>query len=430
MSAWSTRRHLIQGLVILAVGLGGFGAWALLSHLNGAVVAAGEVMVEARRQALQHPDGGIVTALHVKEGQVVEAGTPILTLDGTELAAERALNLRAQAETFARMDRLLAEVRGDDRVTYRPSLKAMAQEIPDLAHILTQETALFEARRATLLQTTAQLAERVRQTGASIEGRTQQLAAARQQAALIQEELATQQKLLDTGLTQKARVLALQREAAQFEGQTGELEAGIAEARSAIAGYEVERLRLKAEFREKAQTELRTLQPQEAELREKLRVIAVRAGRLVLRAPMAGAVLGLQAHTIGGVIPAGAEVASIIPSGTPLILAVDIDPRQIDRVHAGQRAKVRFPNFDARMTPEVDAAVVFVSADAISDPNSGRRFFRAEVALEPHAKAMLGNQELVPGMPVEAFIQTDARSPASFLLKPIADYWAYAMREE
>ena len=133
---------------------------------------------------------------------------------------------------------------------------------------------------------------------------------------------------------------------------------------------------------------------------------------------------------MGGVIPAGQEIGSIIPSGTQLILMVEIDPRQIDRVHAGQMAHVRFPNFDQRTTPEVEGEVLSISADAITEPATGRRFFRAELTLAPGAAAKLGGQVLHPGMPVEAFIQTDARTPASFLIKPLVDYWAYAMREE
>lgn len=430
MPDWSPKHHLLRGLLILAIGLGGFVAWALLFDIRGAVVAGGEVAVEARRQAIQHRDGGLVAALHVKEGQAVSAGTPILTLDGTEIEAERSVALHQRAETLAQLDRLMAEVKNADRISFRLALQDLAAKVSGLAQIMAEEEALFDARRATLSQTTSQLAERTRQTNAIIDGHTKQLAAERIQIALIKQELAAQEKLLSQGLTEKTRVLALQREAARFEGEIGELEASIAEARSSIAGFEVERLRIEAEFREKAQTELRTLQPKEAELGEQLRVLETKRARLVLRAPMSGAVLGLQAHTVGGVIPAGGEVAAIIPTGTALILTVDIDPRQIDRVHAGQTANIRFPNFDARTTPEVEGRVTSVSADAITEANSGRHYFRAELALSPDARARLGSRELLPGMPVEAFIQTDARTPASFLLKPLADYWAYAMREE
>lgn len=429
-SLWSSTPHLLKGFIGIAVGLGGFALWAGASEINGAVIAAGQVAVEARRQAIQHPDGGLVAAVHVKEGQVVEAGTPILTLDGTELAAQRALHMRDFAEVRAQLDRLRAEVLGADHISFAPGLINLREQVPGLDELIAGETALFTARGTTLRQSNSQLTEQVQQAQAEIEGRTGQLSASRREIALIHEELAGQNDLLAKGLALKSRVVALQREEAQMDGQIGELEADIASARSSIAGFEVERLRIEAEFREKAQSELRSLQPKEAELRERLRVIETQRSRLVLRAPMTGAVLGLQVHTVGGVIPAGAEVASIVPSAMPLILSAEVDPRQIDRVHAGQSGKIRFPNFDARTTPEVDAAVIFVSADAMTEPQSGRHFYRVELALTPAAHTLLGTRELVPGMPFEAFIQTDAHSPASFLLKPLADYWAYAMREE
>lgn len=430
MSDWSPTSHFVKGLIFLAVGFGGFLAWALMTEINGAVLAPGEVTVEARPQAVQHPDGGLVTAVHVKEAQSVLAGAPILTLDGTQLRAQRATALRERVETLARLDRLLAEVRNDTHVAYRPALLRMRADLEGLDAVLSEETSLFKARRATLQQTTAQLGERRVQTEALIEGRSQQLSATLDQLALVREELKPQQLLLDKGLTQKSRVLALRREAAQLAGQIGDLEASIAEARSSIAEFQIERLRLEAEFRENAQAELRELQPKEAELGERLRVLETQLSRLVLRAPMSGTLLGLQMHTVGGVIPAAQQIATIIPQGTPLIVTVEVDPRQIDRVHKGQYARLRFPNFDQRTTPEVDGTVLSVSADAMTEPTSGRRFFRAELTLAPGATEQLNGQLLHPGMPVEALIQTDTRSPASFLVKPLLDYWSYALREE
>lgn len=354
----------------------------------------------------------------------------MLTLDGSELLAQQVVSQRSLIELLARMDRLRAEIRGAEEIAFGGELRDYASNATDVASIPFDESALFEARRATLDQTEAQLGERQIQTEAIVAGRERQLDASRLQLVLIEEDLATQESLFERGLTESTRLSGLRREAARLDGEIGELEAGIAEARSAIAGFEVERLRQEAAFREAAQAELRELQPRAAEIRERLRLIATQTSRLVLRAPMAGTVLGLQVHTVGGVVPAGAEVASIIPADVPLILSVAIDPGQIDRVHAGQDAMIRFPNFNARTTPEVEGRVATVSADAVTDPATSRRFFMAEVEFAPGAQAALCEVTLQPGMPVEAFIRTDARTPASFLLKPMADYWAYAMREE
>jgi HlyD family type I secretion membrane fusion protein len=430
MSRWSPKAPLIRGLLALGLGVGGFVAWSMIAEIDGAVVASGQVAVEARAQAIQHPDGGLVVALHVRDGSAVAAGDPVLTLDGSELLAQQVVSQRSLIEILARIDRLRAEIRSAEEIAFREELRGYARDAADIESILADETALFDARRATLRQTEAQLAERQVQTEAIVSGRERQLGASQRQLVLIEEDLATQESLFERGLTESARLSGLRREAAGLDGEIGQLEAGIAEARSAIAGFEVERLQQEAEFWEAAHVELRDLQPREAEIRERLRLVATQISRLVLRAPMTGTVLGLEVHTVGGVMPAGAEIASIIPADVPLILSVEIDPGQIDRVHVGQDAMIRFPNFNASTTPEIDGQVTTVSADAVTDPATGRRFYIAEVDFAPGAQDALGEVLLQPGMPVEAFIGTDARTPASFLLKPMADYWAYAMREE
>lgn len=430
MNEFSTRRHLLAGALIILVGLGGLAAWAITTEIDGAVVAAGRVEVKARRQVIQHPDGGLVAAIRVREGDSVALGAELLVLDGTELRAERTRLERELTEVQIRLDRLGAETRGESKVVFRDALRKTASSTADIRALLADEAALFAARRATLDQTLRQLGERARQTEAGIDGYSRQLAALRTQADLVQEDLGKQEALLATGLTEASRVSVLRREAARIEGEIGQLEAGIAEARSAIAGFEVERLRLQSSWLEAAQADLRDLQPKEAELLGRLQVIDTRIGRLILRAPMAGRVLGLKASTVGGVIPAGSEIAGIVPEKTPLVISVEIDPRQIDRVRPGLEATLRFPNFNARVTPEIPARVETVSADTMIDPASGRRYFIAELTLQPDAASAHEREAILPGMPVEAFIRTDARSPASFLLKPLADYFAYAMREE
>ncbi|MBL4541875.1 MAG: HlyD family type I secretion periplasmic adaptor subunit [Rhodobacteraceae bacterium] len=430
MAEWSARRPLLRGFLALGLGLGGVAVWAGVTQIGGAVIAPGMVAVEARRQLVQHPDGGLVAAIHVRDGDRVAAGDPILALDGTELVAQRALDAREGFELGARLARLGAEVRGAGALRFPDAMRAAAAADPDRAQVLADETALFVGRRDTLAQTLAQIAERQVQTRASIAGRERQLEAAREQLALARQDLADQADLLAQGLTQTARVTALRREAAEIQGRIGELEAGIAEARSQIAGYEIEALRIAAEWREAAQTELRELQPRAAELRERLRVTETRLGRLVLRAPMAGRVHDLKAFTVGGVIAPGAEVAAIVPADAARILVVEIAPAEIDRVSAGQTARIRFPSFNARTTPEVTGRLRTVSADVLSDPNTGRSWYSAEIVLTEEAEAALAGLDILPGMPVESFIETGARSPASYLVKPVSDYLTRAMREE
>jgi len=424
MTDYPVSSLLKRGVIVTLVGLGGFALWAGAGRLDGAVVTQGHVTLDKPAQVVQHLDGGLVAALHVRDGAIVQVGDPILTLDGTELALQHGVAARALVEALARGDRLLAEIEGAATVLFRTDLMHAAGTDPQIAALLTEEIALFNARRTTLDQHAAQLSERARQSSASVSGLERQLEALDRQRALAHDDLARQTALLERGLTEAARLSALEREVARLDGQIGEVEASIAEARSAIAGFDLERLTRLATFGEQAQSELNLLRPQIAELRDQLRLIEQRRERLILRAPMAGAVLEVSAHTIGGVIAPREVVARIQPEGTARHIAVQIAPSDVDRVWAGQTAQVRFSSMGAMHTPEATGTLRHVSADAVIDPASGRRVFRAEIALND----MTGFTPQ-PGQPAEVFVTTDSRSPASFLLKPMADYWAYAMRE-
>lgn len=418
---------MVTGYVTIALGLCGFAIWAALTEVAGAVIAPGAVEVEARRQVIQHPDGGRIAAILARPGDAVAAGAPILVLDDDDLRTEEAMIERQLHETQAQLDRLGSELRREETVRFRSELEAAASMDVIIATMLSDERALFATRRDALAQNAAQYAERAAQTEASIGGRQRELRALHRQMALLAQDLEAQEKLLSQGLTAATRVTAIQRQIAETEGATGALEAAIAEAKSEIASFGIERLRTETEWRETTQEELRSLQPREAELLERLRFIRAEIERRVLRAPMAGIVHDLQVFTEGGVLPPGVEVASIVPQGANLILSVRIDPAEIDRVHVGQPTIVRFPSFNARITPEFAGQLRQISADALTDPQTQLRYYSAEVLL---IEALPPDLTLVPGMPVETFLQTAPRSPLSFLIKPFTDYLVLAMREE
>lgn len=424
MSDFTTSDPLKTGLFLTVLGLGGFLLWATQVTVEGAVMAGGHISTDVRVQAVQHGDGGLIAAIHVREGATVAAGDPIVTLEGGELLAKAKLLDRALIEAQARNDRLLAEVSGSATLTFAHGLATATGLNPDLQTILADQLALFETRKSTLDQHSAQLAERAQQSEAMIAGLALQRDALVRQRDLVAADLARQTALYDKGLSEVAAVSQLAQALAGIDGNLGGIDAQIAEARSAISGYDLERLTRLATFQEAAQAEVQALQAERASLQEERSLIAGRLDRLVLRAPMAGTVLNLQTETVGGVIAAGTDVATIIPTGGSQIATVLIDPSQIDRVSLGQSALVRFPAMGAMRTPEVAGTVQLVSADAQVDPVTGRKAFTVEIAMaatadfQPHS-----------GQPVAAFLQTESRTPASFLLKPAADYWTYAMRE-
>ena len=427
---WSARKHILIGTVATLLGVGAFGAWAAVTEINGAVVAGGLIQVAERRQQIQHPFGGVVSEIAVRDGERVKAGDTIIRLDDTELKAQAALLTRAVFEAQARLDRLSTEVLTKETLAFREGLVQQAALEPTLKRVLDDERNLYETRRDGVLQTSKQLAERKSQTEAVINGRERQLEAGKTQLSLINDELTGAESLLKKKLIEVTRVSALRREAARLLGEIGQLEAGIAEARSSIAGFEIEKLRYLSNWSEQAQGELRDLQPKEAESRERLVVIETQMKRLSLTAPMDGIVYGMKVFTIGGVVPAGGEIAAIIPDDAKLVFTVRVDPTQVDRLIIGEPAIVRFPSFNAHTTPELEGELKYISADVLSDPNTGQSYYTAEVILKPGMIEKLGKKTLIPGMPVETFIQTDARSPLSFMVKPFTDYIDYAFREE
>ncbi len=425
---WPVGGPVRIGLLALGVGFAGALAWASVAEIRGAVIAPGSVDLESRRQAIQHPDGGVVAAIHVRDGQRVVAGAAIMELDATDLSAEKTLLTQQLREARARIDRLFAEAGSGKQPVFRDA--AAAQDNPVIAALLAGERTRFENGRELLEQTLAQIEERKAQAAALVEGTRVQLAATRDRLALVGTEARAKEKLLEKNLIPKPEVSRLLQEEARLKGVIGELEAEIARGLSGRASYEIERLRLLAERRERAQSEMREWQPREAELAERLRVVETRLSRRVLRAPMAGVVHGLKVFTVGGVIPAGAEVAAIIPEGVPLVLGVRIDAAQIDEVRTGQDVTAVFPAFNIRNAPEFTGRVRTVSADALVDEATGARFYTAEIILSAQSEADARVRGIVPGMPVEAFIQTRARTPLAFLLDPFTDYIRHAFREE
>jgi HlyD family secretion protein len=427
--AWSTRRPLITGFVTLALLVGGFGGWSLFTSIDGAIVASGQIEVDQNKQIVQHPDGGVVAEIAVKEAQAVQAGDLLIRLDGTLLQSELAIVEGQLFEALARRDRLEAE--RDDRAepTTSPDLIELAKSRPDVAEQIKGQRGLFFARKESLARQSEQLGKRSNQIASQIDGIKAQTVAVTQQLDLIKQELADQKTLLAKGLAQSSRVLALEREEANLQGNMGQLIASRAESEGRATEIDLEILRLAAVRREEASTQLRDLGPQALELAERRRALIERIARLDIRAPVSGIVLGLAVTAPRSVLRAAEPVAYIVPQDRALVISVHIQPIHRDEVHVGQKVRLVFPAFSARTMPEIFGHVSTISADALTDQRTQVAYFSAELEIDPGEMAKLTTQTLIPGMPVEAFIETGSRSPMSYLLKPFTDYFSKAMRE-
>lgn len=427
---WSARGPLLMGLLGLVLLIGGFGGWAVFSRIAGAVVAPGQVEVEQHRQVVQHPDGGVVERIAVHEGQPVGAGDLLIQLDGTLLRPELSTVEGQYFEVLARRGRLEAERVDHDTIVFPEELVRLSSTRPDLRAMMDGQESLFRSRLDTLRQSTGQLDKQAEQVSQQIEGIDAQIRAMGEQRKLIGQELKDTQSLLDKGLAQAPRVLALQREAARLDGELGQLTSSRAQGGTQIIEIGINKLRLAAERRETAETELRDLGYRELELAERRRGLSEQIARLEIRAPVSGIVYQLQVTTPRSVIRPADPVLYIIPQDRPLVIAARISPINIDEVSVGQRVVLRFSAFSSRTTPEIDGTLVRVSPDAVTDEATQMQYYRAEVAIPQAERDKLGSLPLIPGMPAEVYIQTGERSPLAYLAKPLADYFARAFREQ
>ncbi|GAB4386174.1 HlyD family type I secretion periplasmic adaptor subunit [Albidovulum sp.] len=426
---FSARGPVALGLVALLVLVGGFGLWSVTTEIAGAVVASGQVEVEENRQVVQHPDGGVVAEIRVKNGDLVAPGDVLVRLDGTLLRSELGIVESQFYEILARRGRLEAERDGAARITFPAELAAAGAERPGIAALMSGQERLFAARAETEAKEIEQLARRRAQIADQITGIDAQRRSVEDQKRLIAAELADLRSLLDRGLTQAGRVLALEREQARLEGIAGELDASRAEAEGRITEIDIEILKRGAARREEANSQLRDLGYRELELAERRRSLKERIDRLDLRAPVGGVVHAMTVTTPRSVIRAADPVLYIVPQDRPLVIASRISPIHIDEVRIGQEVTLRFAAFDSRTTPELLGQVSRVSPDALVDEARQTSYYRAEIVLGPDELAKLGGRTIIPGMPVEVFIRTGERTPLAYLVKPLAEYFNRAFRE-
>jgi HlyD family secretion protein len=426
---WPVGRHLVTGFLALFLLVFGLGGWSALARISGAVVADGTLEVEGNRQVVQHPTGGVIAAILARDGDTVEQGDVLVRLDGDRLASDLAVVEGQYNEILARKGRLAAERDGLADVRFDAELLVRAKQSDATAALLDAQAQQFEAYRRALDEEAAALGERIEQIRQQIGGMAAQRAATTEQAELLVREIAAQETLFAQGLTRQTQLLTPQRELARLPGTEGQIEAATAEARAKIAEIEIEILRLGTERRRAAIAELRDLEYREIELRERRTTLREELARLELRAPASGIVYGSTADTLRAVVRPAEPVMFIVPKTMPLVVRAHIAPTEIDSVRPGQRTALRFSAFNARTTPDVEGEVTAVSADAIRDERTGESYYRAEIGLRLDSQAGVDGLALLPGMPVEAFIESEARSPISYLVKPLADYFSRAFRE-
>lgn len=417
------------GVATLVVALGGFLLWAVFAPLQEGVLADGAVVVDTEHKTVQHLEGGIVERLHVREGSEVKEGQLLIELSETRARAELE---RLETRYYGRMaefDRLNAERLSQERIDFSDELLARRDE-PRIATLLAVQEDLFEVRRNEYQGEVEILRHRVQQLEEQVRGLEASQGAKQREQALIERDLENLEALRERQLVDEGLLIARQREYEQGVGSLGNNAADIAAARVAIGETRQQIMQLQNTLRTKVSDQLIAAQQELLETRE--RIVAVRdvLRRTRIRAPQDGKVIGLTAHTLGGVVQAGSPIMNIVPSQDRLMVEGRVRPTDIDNVFPGQEARLRFSAFSWRTTPELTGKVERVSPDAFQNRETGQSYYVARIQAPEEELAKLGEVEVEPGMPVDIMFTGGERTAWQYLAAPLSDIINKALVEE
>jgi HlyD family secretion protein len=424
----SIRRHIFAGVVVIAVLVLGFGGWAGTTQLSGALIAPGQIVVDTNVKKVQHPTGGIVGEVRVRDGDSVKEGDIVVRLDETVTRANLAIVTKGLNELSARKARLEAERDSAPQIKFPPLLTGSSD--PDVRNIMDSEEKLFELRRTARSGQKSQLRQRIAQLQEEITGLTAQQNAKAKEIELIDRELAGVRDLFSKNLIQMNRLTQLEREATRLQGERGQLIATTAQAKGKISELELQIIQIDQELSSEVAKEMRDVDAKIGEFVERKVTAEDQLRRIDIRAPQSGTVFQSTVHTVGGVISAGDAIMLIVPAADNLTVEAKVNPQDINQLQLGQKAILRFTAFNQQTTPEIEGTVSRISADITTDQRTGLGYYTIRIALPAEQVARLGDVKLVPGMPVEAFVQTGERTVISYLMKPLSDHFNRAFREK
>ncbi|TNE35520.1 MAG: HlyD family type I secretion periplasmic adaptor subunit [Alphaproteobacteria bacterium] len=425
----NVRGPIITGLVIIFLFFGAFMGWAAFAPLGSAAIAQGTVSVEGNRKSVQHLEGGIVSKINVDDGDFVKKGQVLIVLDEVQSKASMEIVRGRKIVALAQKARLVAERDGLDKIEFPASLTDHKDE-PTVREAIQGQINIFEARRASekgqitiLEQKAAQLEEEIR----GLEG---QVTASERQIKLISEEIDDVEQLVKKNLAKRPRLRALQRSLAELKGNRSQNISKIAQTRQAIGEVKLQ-ISEKSNARiDQVVADLRDVQAKLFDLQEQTRASEDVLDRTEIRAPTTGYVVNLQVHTTGGVIAPGATVMDIVPDDVKLVVEAKVNPKDIDTVHTGLPARIRFPAFSQRFSLPAEGTVVSVSADSLEDKRSGSFYYLARVRIDKLEDPKIKLAQLRPGMQADVMISTGERTALDYFINPIILSFSRALRED
>ena len=419
----------VLGFAAIALFAGGFGVWAATAPLSGAALASGVVAAAGQNIAVQHLEGGIIDDVRIRDGARVEKGDVMFVMDGTDARAQRNRLQLQRIALRAQLARLVAERDLEDTLTFSADLRALA-ETEGVADIVDEQAGEFEARLSRYRQESVILNQRIASLREQVVGLEGQIEAGEQQRAVLKEEIARKEDLLEKGLTGRDEYTQLVRADAQLFGQLAQTRAQIASIRTQIIEAEEQVARATTQRVEQAVTSLSDVRSRLSDIDEQLAAADAVLNRVVVRAPTDGVVVSIARNKPGAVIAPGETMAELLPTTGDLIVEARLSPLDIDVVTVGQEASLRFSALNTRITPEVDARVTYVSADRLVDEATQEPYYTARLEIAETLPANIERDQIYPGMPVETFISTGDRTFFEYLSKPITDSFQRSFRED
>jgi HlyD family secretion protein len=422
----SLSRHLKAGLLLTASFVA-FLAISTSAELSGAIIAQGQLVVESNVKKVQHPTGGVVGEILVREGDRVHTGDVVLRLDEVQTRANLGIVNKALDDLKARRAREEAERDGESIVQFPDELMARAS-LPDVMKVLNGELKLFANRRSAREGLKAQLEQRKAQILEEVAGLMSQISGKENETRWIRDELVGVRALWEKKLVQITRVTALERDAARLEGERGSLIASIAQARGKLTEIQLQVIQIDQDLRTEVGKDLADIRGKISELEERKVAAEDQLKRIELRAPQDGVVHQLDVHTVGGVVTPGQPIMLIVPEADALRVEAKVQPQDIDQLYVGQDAVLRFSSTNQRMTPELRGQVVFISPDVTTDQKTGATYYIVRAALLEGEIAKIEGHKPSAGMQAEVFFTTKSRTIASYMLRPFSDQLHRAFR--
>ena len=416
------------GIIILIVTFGILGTWGYLAPIDSAALAPGYVTVKSHRKTVQHLDGGIVSKLLAKDGDVVQEGDVLLILDGTEIKAQLEI-LRGQHITLsAQLARLVAERDQLNQIKFPDDLQDLSDA--HIAEARQGESQIFSSRKSAYQGEISVLNQRASQLSSKIKGLEGQRTSKQELMKSYGDEVHDLKELLAEGFANKQRLRDIERNYANATSDVASLSSEIAGNEIQIGETKLQVLQIQKKFQEEVAAKLGEVQAELYDVTQRLLATSDKVIRTEIKAPANGRVLGLSVHNVGGVITPGKPILDIVPQKEELIIDAQVSPMDIDRVTVGLLAEVRFSAFKQALTPKMQGKVINLSADRLTDEKTGMPYYQAQVELTPDSFAKLGDMELVPGMPAEVLINTGERTVFEYLMQPITNAFARAFIED